>query len=106
MTIKDKLDLVLKNHKYTFCDIDFNIYDNDYVFIYDKIDGNIIYSCSVSDIDNIPIELSNKEPAKEILVKSMDYSTRGHKPYIISFYLGKPKEIIEKPIFTGMKYRN
>ena len=101
--IKDKIDSILKNNSYTFSNINFDIYPSDYIKIYDKIDGSVIYETQVNnykETDEI-LKLINQNAAKEELV-NLGNSFQG--PFAVCFYLGKPKEIIESPISVKMNY--
>lgn len=98
MKIKDKLELVKKRHKYDFCGIDFTIYEDDLIRIYDKVDGICLYSGALLIDDEIPEELLNSEYKKEELIKMPDT----HK-FAICFYLEAPEKI-EKPISLRANY--
>ena len=110
MKIKDKLDSVYKTNHYKFCEIDFELYpDKDCIRIYDKIDGNILYEDIISNYPkNYPgiRDLIEQEPAKEELRKYCDNDSNiiNKNPYVVCFYLGKPKEIVEGPISVKMNY--
>lgn len=102
--IKDKLDDIYKTNHYTFCDIDFELYpEKDYIRLYDKIDGNILYEDIISKYPkNYPEikDLIEQESAKEELRRiSKDLKLS----LVVCFYLGEPKEIVEGPISAKLK---
>lgn len=107
--IKDKLDDIYKTNHYIFCGIDFELYpDKDLFRIYDKIDGNILYEnliCKYPEIYPTIKDLINQKSAKEELRKYNENDFVINKvPYVVCFYLGKPKEIVEKPISAKINY--
>lgn len=107
MLIKDKLDSIYKNHKYKFCGIDFELYPGkDLIRIYDKIDGNALYENFIDKwVEDYPMieDFILQQSAKEELRKLSDEL---YAPYCVCFYLGKPKEIVEKPISAKIEFIN
>lgn len=102
--IRDKIIDIINTKTYLFCDISFKLYDTDFIRIYDKIDGNIVYEKQIKFIrDDINLTIFDKNSAKEELIK---ISSSLKSPYAVCFYLGKPKEIVEGPISVKMNYIN
>ena len=109
MKIKDKINIICKTNHYKFCGIDFELYpEKDIIRIYDKIDGNVLYEDVINKyFENYPMieVLVEQEPAKEELRRYCECNYTINKvPYVVCFYLGKPKEIIEGPISVKMNY--
>ena len=102
MTIIKKLNQVINDKYYTFCDIRFNLFTTkDYFRIYDKVDGTCLYSDYLEFIDKIPEELANSTYKKEELIR-LDINDL-KSPFAICFYLEAPDNI-EKPISMGTKF--
>lgn len=97
MTIKEKLDIVKTSYKYNFVNVDFTIFKEDLVRIYDKVDGICLYSGALL-LEEIPEELANKEYKKEELIKMPESHT-----FAICFYLDAPEKI-EKPISARAQF--
>lgn len=99
MTIKDKIREIINNESYTFCGIDFALCDNDYIRIYDKVDGKCIYTSMLHDLHKLEkTDLLNKEYKKEELIKLPSGEDRlRYRPFAVCFYLDAPEKI-EGPI--------
>ena len=113
MKIKERLDILKKGRTYTFLNLNFKLYDEDYIFIYDKPEGVLQYSCKFKDIDSIPEELQEKEYKKDSIIRLKDddiilkeklrkgeYQT---KPLAVIIYLDGPDRI-EKGIQNRAYY--
>ena len=103
MTIKNKLDKVIKDKKYNFIGIDFDIYKYDRFRIYDKRDGSCLYDGEIDQINLAPRDLLIKEYRDEELWRLEDRSSTGHRLFCIAFYIDAP-DIIEKPINAGVRF--
>ena len=103
MKIKERLDILKKGRTFTFVGLNFKIYDEDYIFIYDRPEGVLQYSCKFKDIDSIPEELQEKEYKKDSIIRLQnddiipkeklgknEYQT---KPFAIVIYLDGPDRI-------------
>ena len=105
MKIKDKLDNIYETNHYNFCNIDFELYpEKDFIRIYDG--ENILYENTINKYKedySLIEDLIEQEPAKEELRRLTNDIEIKKVPYIVCFYLGKPKEIIEGPISAKIK---
>lgn len=103
MYIREKLDIIRQNMKYDFCEISWNIFDTDYIRIYDKVNGKCIFTTTLNNTDTIPKKLLDSEIKKENLIK-LDINNHSLKSsYAICFYLDAP-EHVELGISAKVKY--
>ena len=104
MSIYEKINKVIKNKVYNFCGINFDVYKDDLIKIYNRGIVDCIFSCRVIDFLNIPDNLGNQTPIKEEFRK-LDTIDNKKTQYAICFYLGDKVEKVEKPISTKITYR-
>ena len=103
MKVKDRLDILKKGRIYTFLNLNFKLYDEDYIFIYDRPEGTLQYSCKFKDIDLVPNELQELEYKKDSIIRLKEddiiskeklgrdeYQT---KPFAVILYLDGPDRI-------------
>ena len=113
MKVKERLDILKKGRIYTFLNLNFHLYDEDYIFIYDRPNGVLQYSCKFKDIDSVPKELQEKEYKKDGIIRLKnddpipkeklrkgEYQT---KPFAVTIYLDGPDRI-EKGIQNKAYY--
>ena len=102
MTIREKVQSIIASDTYTFCGIKFTLFNDDYIKVFDKVDGNCIFSSTIYNIHNLNnTDLLDKEYKKEELIKLSKEGS--HTPFAICFYLEAP-ENIEGPISARVKY--
>lgn len=113
MKVRERLDILKKSRTYNFLNINFHLYDEDYIFIYDKPKGVLQYSCKFKDIDSVPKNLKEMEYKKDGIIRLKDediiskeklrkgeYQT---KPFAVTIYLDGPDRI-ESGIQNKMHY--
>ena len=47
MTIREKVQSIIASDTYTFCGIKFTLFNDDYIKVFDKVDGNCIFSSTI-----------------------------------------------------------
>ena len=111
--VKERLDMLKEGKTFTIANLNIHLYDEDYIFIYDKPGGVLQYSCKFKDIDSVPQELQEMEYIKDSIIRlnnddpipkeklgCVGFKT---KPYAVTIYLGGPDRV-EKGIQNRAYY--